>query len=99
MTQGTKRLTGEAVREMLRLPVLESVIPRNVSMALLLGDATEKAQFKNVLGEVVGDVVDRQPGFADQQPDFSAARGTAEPAKREVFRRKAETDIGMDMDL
>lgn len=87
----------ETVRDMLRFPVVDSVIPRNFSMVLLFGDATEKPRFRNVLEEVVDDVIDGEPVIIDQQPEFIAAKGTAELAKREIFRRRTEPDIGLEL--
>lgn len=82
---------------MLRSPVVDSMIPRNVSMVLLFGDATEEPKFRRVLEEVVDDVIDGEPGIVDQQPEFSVAKGTAELAKREFFRRRAGPDIGWEL--
>ncbi|KAK9783906.1 hypothetical protein SCAR479_00465 [Seiridium cardinale] len=81
----------EKVRHMLRSPVVDSLILRNVSMVLLQGDASELPQFREILDEVVDDVIRVQPDILDQEPIFSASKGTAELAKRAIFRQMQTT--------
>lgn len=83
----------EEVRNMLQSPVVDSPVRRNISMVLLFGDATEKPRFREVLEEVVDDVVGGEPEIVDQQPEFSAAKGAAELAKRAIFRHMEGLDI------
>ncbi|KAI0547881.1 hypothetical protein F4679DRAFT_552435, partial [Xylaria curta] len=82
----------EIVRHMLRSPVVDSWVQRNITMVLLSGDATEKPRFREVLGEVINDVLGEYVEIIDQQPEFSAAKGAAELAKIAIFRRKKELD-------
>ncbi|KAI1749153.1 hypothetical protein F4782DRAFT_514754 [Xylaria castorea] len=82
----------EMVRDMLRSPVVDSYVQRNISIVLLSGDATEKPRFREVLGRVVNDVLGGQVEIIDQQPEFSAAKGAAELAKRAIFREVKDRD-------
>ncbi|KAI0443230.1 hypothetical protein F4803DRAFT_561748 [Xylaria telfairii] len=77
----------EAVRHMLQSPVIDSPVSRNISMVLLFGDATETPRFREVLGGVIDDVLGGQVQIVDQQPEFGAAKGVAELAKRAIFRQ------------
>ncbi|KAK7752491.1 hypothetical protein SLS62_005459 [Diatrype stigma] len=88
----------DAVRHMLRSPVVDSPVRRNISMVLLSGDATEKPEFREVLGEVVDAVShDGEPEIVDQQPGCSAAIGAAELAKRAIFKQMGELDVVSDL--
>ncbi|KAI0858317.1 hypothetical protein F4860DRAFT_486903 [Xylaria cubensis] len=80
------------VRDMLRSPVVDSWVERNISMVLLSGDAAEKPRFREVFEEAVIDVLGGQVEIFDQQPEFSAAKGAAELAKRAIFRHKKDSD-------
>ncbi|KAH9991514.1 hypothetical protein F4779DRAFT_632020 [Xylariaceae sp. FL0662B] len=87
----------EAVRDMLRSPVVDSPVQRNISMVLVFGDATEKLRFREVLEEVVEDVIGSEPEIVDQDPEFSAAKGAAELAKRAIFRQMEKLDTGSEL--
>ncbi|TRX88278.1 hypothetical protein FHL15_010845 [Xylaria flabelliformis] len=88
----------DMVRDMLRSPVVDSWVQGNFSMVLLHGDATEKPRFREVLGEVINDVLDGQVEIIDQQPEFSAAKGAAELAKRAIFRKTKDlADIASEL--
>ncbi|KAM0809505.1 hypothetical protein AB5N19_09849 [Seiridium cardinale] len=87
----------EKVRHILRSPVVDSLILRNVSMVLLQGDATEQPRFREILDEVVDDVIHVQPDILDQEPIFSASKGTAELAKRAIFRQRQTTAIESEL--
>lgn len=87
----------DAVRNMLRSPVVESSPRRNVAMVLVYGDATEKPEFREALRQVIDDVIDGEPVIVDQLPEFSAARGAAELAKRAIFKPKR--DRGTESEL
>jgi hypothetical protein len=80
----------EAVREMLRSPLRDSPVQRNISIVLVFGDSTTKPKFRDVLHEVINDLGGEQ-NIINQDPEFSAAKGTAEMAKREIFRQGLET--------
>ncbi|XDG03115.1 hypothetical protein ABKA04_002730 [Annulohypoxylon sp. FPYF3050] len=84
----------EVVQDMLQYPILDSAIPRNFSMVILSGDAADKPRFREVLQGVVDNVIGGEPEVVDRRPEFSAARGTAELAKRAIFREinKLSTD-------
>ncbi|GAP91914.1 hypothetical protein SAMD00023353_7200360 [Rosellinia necatrix] len=76
------------VRRVLRSPVVDGYIPRNVSMVVLFGDAAPEPEFRDVLGAVVDEVLGG-PGrveFVDREPEFSAAMGAAEMAKRVTYK-------------
>ncbi|KAI0125747.1 hypothetical protein BJ170DRAFT_725351 [Xylariales sp. AK1849] len=81
----------EAVRDMLEFPVIDPPVKNN-SMVLVLGDAAEKPRFRESLEKVIADVFGDEPEIVDQQPEFSAAKGTAELAKRAIFRQMPELD-------
>ncbi|KAH8900333.1 hypothetical protein GQ53DRAFT_836243 [Thozetella sp. PMI_491] len=87
----------EAVREMIRSPVVKGSIRRNVTMVLVFGDATDKPRFRKILEEVVPDIVDSEPEILDQQPEFSAAKGAAELAKRVIFRQRKGLETVSDL--
>jgi hypothetical protein len=89
----------EEVRDMLQSPVLDNSIQRNNSMILVYGDAAEIPRFKEVLREVIHDVVGGEPEILDQQPEFSAAQGAAELAKRAIFSRRHTNDLVVDSEL
>jgi hypothetical protein len=82
----------EAVRDMLQSPVVDSPVQRDISMVLIFGDASEKTKFREVLDEVVNDVLGGEPEIIDEQPEFSAAKGAAELAKRAIFRQVNKLD-------
>jgi hypothetical protein len=81
----------EAVREMLRSPVRDSPVQRNISVVLVFGDSTKEPRFRNVLEEVINDLGGEQE-IIDQDPEFSAAKGTAEMAKRVIFSQGPVTE-------
>ncbi|RYP86145.1 hypothetical protein DL769_000823 [Monosporascus sp. CRB-8-3] len=87
----------EAVQDMLQSPAVDSPVQRNISMVLVFGDATEMPRFKEVLEKVVDDVLGGAPEIVDQQPEFSAAKGVAELAKRAIFRQMNEQDTVSDL--
>jgi hypothetical protein len=84
----------EGVREELRAPIIYHPLPRNVSLVLLYGEpkATDDPRFREVLGEVIDEYIGvngaGDPQIFDRDPEFSAAKGAAELAKRDIFRRK-----------
>ncbi|KAI0406391.1 hypothetical protein F4802DRAFT_559150 [Xylaria palmicola] len=83
----------ERVREMLLSPVVDSAILRNITMVIVSGDAAEKPRFREVLAEVIDDVAGvPHPEILDRDPEFSAAKGTAELAKRAIFEQVGERD-------
>ncbi|KAI1272794.1 hypothetical protein F5Y07DRAFT_378829 [Xylaria sp. FL0933] len=82
----------EEVRSVLRFPVVNTAIEKNISVVLVSGDADRKPRFIEVLGEVVDDVIDGVPAIADHEPEFSAAKGIAELAKRSIFRQGKRQD-------
>ncbi|KAI8626755.1 hypothetical protein F5Y19DRAFT_487986 [Xylariaceae sp. FL1651] len=87
----------EAVRHMLQSPVVDSHVPRNISMVILFGDATEMPRFREVLGGMIDDVLGDQVQIVDQQPEFSAAKGVAELAKRAIFKHGHVQDISSEL--
>ncbi|KAI8944087.1 hypothetical protein F4801DRAFT_260946 [Xylaria longipes] len=87
----------EAVQHMLQSPVVDSPVQRNISIVLVFGDTTGKPRFRGVLREVVDNVLGGQPEIVDQQPEFSAARGAAELAKRAIFRQTKELDTASEL--
>ncbi|KAK5626500.1 hypothetical protein RRF57_002215 [Xylaria bambusicola] len=87
----------EAVRHMLQSPVVDSPVSRNISMVLLFGDATETLRFREILGGVIDDVLGGQVQIVDQQPEFSAAKGVAELAKRAIFRLYSRRNVTSDL--
>lgn len=87
----------DAVRHMLRSPILDSAIPRNITMVLVYGDATEEPRFREVLREVVDDVIDGEPAIIDRDPEFSSAKGAAEIAKRTIFSQKRALDTVFEL--
>ncbi|KAI1735228.1 hypothetical protein F4680DRAFT_435867 [Xylaria scruposa] len=82
----------EMVRYMLRSPATDSRFQRNISMVLLSGDATEKPEFREVVREVINNVLGGQVEIIDSQPEFSASKGAAELAKRAIFRLTKDLD-------
>ncbi|KAI0971688.1 hypothetical protein F4678DRAFT_71698 [Xylaria arbuscula] len=80
------------VRTLLRLPVVHSPIRSNISTVLVSGDAATKLRFREVLGEAVDSVLDGVPAIFDHEPEFSAARGVAELAKRAILRQRKGQD-------
>jgi hypothetical protein len=91
----------DEVRSILGKPVIESPIPRNFSMVLLSGDAAEEPAFRKVLEEVVDEVIngnqDEPPEVADLDPEYSPAKGLAELAMREIYKRKNRTVVASDL--
>ncbi|KAJ4418868.1 hypothetical protein N0V82_005315 [Gnomoniopsis sp. IMI 355080] len=83
----------EAVRNVLRYPVVTSAIQRNFSKVLVYGDAAEIPKFREVLKEVLHEVVEGIPEIVDRQPEVCAAKGVAEMAKRAIFRKRQELDL------
>ncbi|KAI1352126.1 hypothetical protein F5Y01DRAFT_304217 [Xylaria sp. FL0043] len=77
----------EEVRSVLRFPAVNTAIEKNISVVLVSGDAARKPRFMEVMGEVVDDVIDGVPAIADHDPEFSAAKGIAELAKRSIFQQ------------
>ncbi|KAI0814306.1 hypothetical protein GGR55DRAFT_426072 [Xylaria sp. FL0064] len=77
----------EEVRSVLRFPAVNTAIEKNITVVLVSGDAARKPRFMKVLGEVVDDVIDGVPALTDHDPEFSAAKGIAELAKRSIFRQ------------
>lgn len=69
-----------------RSPVGDSPVQRNISIVLLFGGATKEPRFRDVLEEVIDNVVNGNSEIVDQQLGFSAAKGTAELAKSAIFR-------------
>jgi hypothetical protein len=63
-------------------------LERNVSLVLLSGDAADNPKFREVLNEMIDYVLESEPERVFQDPEFSAAKGMAELAKRDLFRRK-----------
>lgn len=61
-------------------------------MALVYGDAAEMPKFREVLEEVLEDIIEGELKDVDRQPEFSAAKGVAEMAKRAIFSQKQELD-------
>jgi hypothetical protein len=82
----------EVVRDTIQSPVVNNPVRRNNSMVLVFGDATEVPRFRGVLEEAVRDAVGGEPQFFDQEPEFSAAKGTAELAKRAIFKQMMALD-------
>ncbi len=90
----------ESVRDALRFPIVTSPIRRNVTMVLVSGDAAEIPKFREVLKEVVYEVIDGEPEIVDHNPAYSAARGVAELAKRAIFtqeKRRNESDVVLEL--
>lgn len=87
----------EAVRNVLRYPVVTSAIERNFSKVLVYGDVVEVPKFREVLEEVLEEVVEGTPEIVDQQPEMSAAKGVAEMAKRAIFRQRQELDFNSEL--
>ena len=87
----------EKVRDMLRHPIVSSPIERDVSMVLLCGDAAQEPRFRALFDEVVSELIDGEPEEFDHDPQFSAAKGVAELAKRELYTRRQESDGESDL--
>ncbi|KAI1872859.1 uncharacterized protein JN550_003733 [Neoarthrinium moseri] len=87
----------EAVRDALQYPVVNSPVRRNISMVLLFGDTTERPRFREVLEQVIDAVLGGDLDIIGQQPEFSAAIGTAELAKREIFRQLKESNTATEL--
>jgi hypothetical protein len=87
----------EKVRDMLRYPIVDSPIERDVSMVLLCGDAAQEPRFRDLLNEVVSELIDGEPEVLDSDPEFSAAKGVAELAKRELYTRRYRQDGESDL--
>ncbi|KAI1302655.1 hypothetical protein F5Y03DRAFT_385438 [Xylaria venustula] len=85
------------VRTLLRLPVVISVSKSNISTVLVSGDAATKLVFREVLGEVINDVFEGVPAIVDHEPEFSAAKGAAELAKRAIFRQRKEQETASEL--
>ncbi|KAI1314090.1 hypothetical protein F5Y03DRAFT_389572 [Xylaria venustula] len=86
----------DAVWHMLQSPVVDSPVPRNISIVLLFSDATEALRFREVLAGVIDDVLSSQVQVVDQQPEFSAAKGVAELAKRAILRQGYVQDLSSE---
>ncbi|KAI0198476.1 hypothetical protein F4808DRAFT_462769 [Astrocystis sublimbata] len=80
------------VRDMLRSPVLDSLVPRNISMVLISGDGGDDPVFRTVLQEVIDEISTpgEPPLIVDREPQYSAAKGTAELAKRAIFNQREQ---------
>jgi len=78
----------ESVRDAIRSPIITSPIRRNVTKVLLSGDAAQIPTFRKILKEAVYEVIDGDPEIIDHDPVYSAARGTAELAKRATFDQR-----------
>ncbi len=65
----------EAVREMIRSPIVNSPARRNVSIVLVYGDATEKTKFKEILEEVVLDVIHGEPEILNKTRNSLRRKG------------------------
>lgn len=88
----------EAVRQYLERPMVTSPVQRNISMVVLFGDAVEKPEFREVLKQAIG-VIGGEPEIVDHQPEFSAAKGTAELAKRAIYRQMKGLNITSESEL
>ncbi|KAI1178098.1 hypothetical protein F4777DRAFT_539425 [Nemania sp. FL0916] len=87
-----------AVEEMLRAPMLRSPSSRwNVTMVIVAGDAAEKVKFREVLERVIDDVVGGEQQVVDHDPEFSAAKGIAEHAKRAIFEELHKPDMTSEL--
>jgi hypothetical protein len=83
----------EMVRDDLAYPVVQSPIPRNVSIVLVSGDAAEIPRFREILSEVVNRIIGGEPEVVDRDPTYSAAKGAAELAKRSIFNQRRGEDV------
>jgi hypothetical protein len=68
-------------------------------MVLVFRDAIEEPDFRKVLGEVVDDILNGEPVIVDLEPEFSAAKGVAELAKRAIFNQKKEQGLDAASEL
>ncbi|KAJ4392139.1 hypothetical protein N0V93_005762 [Gnomoniopsis smithogilvyi] len=87
----------EAVRNVLRYPVVTSAIQRDFSKVLVYGDAADIPKFREVLEEALGEVLEGSPEIVDRQPEMCAAMGVAEMAKRAIFRQRQELDTNPEL--
>lgn len=88
----------DSVRNMLRYPVVTSPVQRNITKALVYGDAADEPKFREALGQVLGEVViGGEPEIFDRDPEFSAAKGVAELAKRANFRQRQNLNIAPEL--
>ncbi|KAI0156555.1 hypothetical protein GGR57DRAFT_463809 [Xylariaceae sp. FL1272] len=78
----------DRVRDMLRAPVVENWLRRNVTGVILHGDAVDEPQFREILEGVVDELIEGEQQIFDRDPVFSAARGIAEMSKRFLFRTR-----------
>lgn len=79
----------EKVRDTISFPIVASGVYRNVTKVMLSGDASRSSRFRQVLKEVADSVLEVVEGVIDDDPVHSAAKGVAELAKREIWRRNA----------
>jgi hypothetical protein len=87
----------ETVRDALEFPLVSPPLREN-TLVLVLGDAAEKPEVRKVLEQVITDVIGGEPEIVDQDPEFSAAKGAAELAKRAIFRQTLpESDTVADL--
>ncbi|KAI1324200.1 hypothetical protein F5Y16DRAFT_402607 [Xylariaceae sp. FL0255] len=78
----------EDVRDLLRSPVVDSWRRENVTGVLLLGDAVDEPKFREILKEVVEELIWGEQEIYDQDPIFNPVRRTAELTKRGIFLLK-----------
>lgn len=79
---------------------MTSAIQQNVTMVLLSGDVVDIPKFREILQEVMSEVIDGEPEMVDQDPVYSAAKGVAEFAKRAIFtqkERRNETNVVLEL--
>jgi hypothetical protein len=76
------------VRDVLRFPIVTSPIWRNITKVQLSGDTAQIPKFREILKEVVYELIYRDLKIIDHDPVSSAARGVAELAKRAIFNQK-----------
>ncbi|KAH9905505.1 hypothetical protein F4778DRAFT_730187 [Xylariomycetidae sp. FL2044] len=87
----------DSVRDELRYPVVTSPLQRNITIVLLVGDATDQPTFREVLREVIDEVISGEPEILDRESEFIAARGTAEMGKRAIFEQTRDEDAGSEL--
>jgi hypothetical protein len=64
---------------------------------IMFGDAIEMPRFREALDGVIDEVLGGQVQVVDRQPEFSAAKGVAELAKRAIFMQKQFQDVPSEL--
>lgn len=95
---GSDDIYWEQVRDVISAAILTSTAERNVTKVMVWGEAARQPKFREVLDEVVDNVLAyRDPETIAGNSVFSGAEGAAEFAKRAIYAQRTEQDQRADL--